>query len=51
VALARVRSLVVVSEEKGGSPSRPRIPMVCEYFQVPCMDVVSFIRDRGWTFS
>lgn len=50
VALARVRSVTVVSEEKGGSQARPRIPMVCEHFEVRCMDVVSFIRDRGWTF-
>lgn len=50
VALAHVRSLIVVSEEKGGSPSRPRIPMVCQHFEVACMDVVTFIRDRGWTF-
>jgi hypothetical protein len=50
VALAQVRSLIVVSEEKGGSPSRPRIPMVCARFEVACLDVVSFIRDRGWTF-
>jgi hypothetical protein len=50
VALARVNSLVVVSEEKGGSQSRPRIPMVCARFEVACLDVVSFIRDRGWTF-
>jgi len=50
VALARVGSLTVVTQEKGGSQARPRIPMVCQHFGVACMDVVSFIRDRGWTF-
>ncbi|PZS35023.1 MAG: DUF4411 domain-containing protein [Pseudonocardiales bacterium] len=50
VALARVRGLTVVTQEKGGSQMRPRIPMVCRQVDVECMDVVSFIRDRGWTF-
>ncbi len=51
VALARVRRLTVVTEEKVGVHKRPRIPMACEHFNVPCMNVVSFIRDCGWRFS
>jgi hypothetical protein len=35
IALARVRRLTVVSEERGGNERRTRIPLVCEHFGVP----------------
>src|SRR5450755_3663262 len=50
IGLARVRNATVVTQERGGSRERPRIPLVCEHFGVPCIDVVGFIRQRGWTF-
>lgn len=50
VALARVRGATVVTQEKGGSRARPRLPMVCEHFGVEHTDVIGFIRRRGWSF-
>lgn len=50
IALARVRRLTVVTEERGGSANRPRIPLVCEHFGVPCMGTLEFIRALGLTF-
>jgi hypothetical protein len=37
IALAKVRRLTVVTEERGGTENRPRIPFVCAHFGVPCM--------------
>ena len=50
IGLARVRRAIVVTQERGGSRARPRIPLVCDHFEVPCTDIVGFIRQRGWTF-
>jgi hypothetical protein len=50
IGLARVRKATVVTQERGGNRARPRIPLVCDYFEVPCTDIVGFIRQRGWTF-
>jgi hypothetical protein len=50
IGLARVRKAIVVTQERGGNRARPRIPLVCDYFEVPCIDIVGFIRQRGWTF-
>jgi hypothetical protein len=51
IAVAEVRGLTVVSQEKPGSAARPQIPDVCAARGVPCIDVLQFIRDQGWTFA
>jgi uncharacterized protein DUF4411 len=51
VALARVEELIVVTEEgKQSTERRPRIPLVCEHFDVPCTNMLEFIEEQGWTF-
>jgi hypothetical protein len=51
IATARVRGLIVVTEERGGTEAKPKIPSVCRAFGVPCIDVLHFIRDQGWSFG
>lgn len=51
IATAKVRGLTVVTEEKGGTERKPQIPSVCEATNVPCVDVLTFIRQAGWKFS
>jgi hypothetical protein len=51
IAVAQVRKIPVVTEERGGSATRPKIPSVCAALGFPCMTVVEFIRSQGWTFS
>ena len=46
--LASVRRLTVVSEEKGGSAGRPKIPFVCQNEGIRCMTLLEFIRELGW---
>lgn len=50
IALAEQHGLTVVTSENRGSPDYPKIPLVCEWRGVPCMDVVTFFRAEGWTF-
>lgn len=50
IALARVRGLVVVSEERGGTADRPRIPLVCGHFGIRTISPLAWIRELGWTF-
>ncbi len=51
IATAQVRGLTVVTEERGGSAAKPKIPSVCAALGVRCIDVLGFIREQGWTFS
>lgn len=51
IATAQVKSLTVVTEEKGGTTTKPKIPSVCRALGVPCVNVLSFLRDQGWSFA
>jgi hypothetical protein len=51
IATARVRSLTVVTEETGGSDTKPKIPSVCQALAVPCVSVLRFLRDQSWSFA
>ncbi|MFH1219109.1 MAG: DUF4411 family protein [Candidatus Eisenbacteria bacterium] len=52
IALARVlRATVVTGEKNEGTPSRPRIPLVCQHFSVPCMNLIGMMRAEGWKFG
>ncbi|NBC31553.1 MAG: DUF4411 family protein [Alphaproteobacteria bacterium] len=43
--------LVVVTEEKGGSAKKPKMPYVCDQEDLRCIDVLQFIRDQKWQFQ
>jgi len=51
IATAKVRRLTVVTEERGGSATKPKIPSVCAGLGVRCIDVLTFFRDQGWSFG
>jgi len=51
IATAQVMGLTVVTEEKGGTDAKPKMPSVCQVLGVPCIDVLSFLRDQGWSFG
>ncbi len=50
IALAAIRSLPVVTQEQGGSASKPRIPYVCRGMRIGCMTMLDVIRAEGWRF-
>lgn len=51
IAAAKLNGYTVVTEEQGGSDRKPKIPSVCRALGVPCIDVLRFLREQGWTFS
>lgn len=51
IALAAQRGCPVVTQEQGGSVSKPRIPFVCGARGVECMSIVEVIRTEGWRFG
>lgn len=51
IALAMTHNGAVVSEETAsGNINRPRIPDVCQALAVPCLTLMDFIEQQGWTF-
>lgn len=51
IAAAEVRRLTVVTEELGGTSSKPKIPSVCAARDVRCIDPLAFMREQGWRFA
>lgn len=50
IALAETRGLVVVTEETFGELNGPRIPLVCNACDVPCIKLIDLIEHEGWVF-
>jgi hypothetical protein len=52
VALARVTGRTVVTEEgwSANPVKNPKIPNVCEHFNVRWIPFVDFLRETGWSF-
>ena len=45
VALAKVRKLTVVTGEIGGTQDRPKIPFVCQHFDIRSINLVQLLRE------
>ncbi len=50
VAIAATRGHVVVSEERQGSPQKPKIPELCDHFGVRRIQFLDIVKWEGWTF-
>jgi len=51
IALASLQGCPVVTQEQGGSATKPRIPYVCSRRRVACMSMLDVIRTEGWRFG
>jgi uncharacterized protein DUF4411 len=51
IALAQCEDCTVVTEEKRrGDQVNPKIPDVCEAYNLRCIPMVELIREQGWQF-
>lgn len=50
IATAWELGMTVVTEERGGSEAKPKIPSVCKSLGIDCLSVVDLIRREGWSF-
>jgi len=49
IARAKVDSACVVTEEKM-KPNAAKIPNVCQYFGIECVNLQGFLQQQGWRF-
>lgn len=49
VACAKIKGGTVVTEERF-KPNAAKIPNVCAHFQIPCINLETFMRNMGWSF-
>jgi len=45
------RCTVVTQEKKSGGPPKVKIPDVCEHYDIPCIDLVTFLRQTGFSMD
>jgi hypothetical protein len=52
IALADIHrpQLTVVTEERGGAPHRPKIPIVCVAEKIKYISLLEMIQKQGWRF-
>lgn len=51
IALAISKGAKVITSEKfADPPRRPRIPNVCQHFNVKCISLYDFFKEQGWKF-
>lgn len=51
IAVAEIKSCMVVSGEKNGGPGQPKIPYVCSVRQVAHRRFVDVVVHEGWVFG
>lgn len=50
IAVARIENCKVVTQEKGGKLTRPKIPYVCAQYNIDCIDLYEFVAEQDWSF-
>lgn len=50
ISLAQITRTVVVTDERGGTVERPRMPFVCQHLGIEFTDALGMIRRLGWSF-
>jgi hypothetical protein len=50
IALAMVENCTVITGEPYGDENKPKIPFVCNQYNIPCINMVGLIREQNWRF-
>ncbi len=50
LAMSENPGLCVVTEERGGSENKPKMPYVCDQVGIRCINLLQMIRDMEWRF-
>ena len=51
IALASLNDCAVVCEEGKGKPTAPKMPDVCDALGIPCIRLLTLVREQGWTYT
>lgn len=50
IAEAWVSNCTLVTEERGGTVNKPKIPNVCRHYGIPTCTILDLILKEEWTF-
>ena len=50
IALALAVGWTVITSEKYSTGSKPKIPDVCKSFNIKCINLIDFFREKKWSF-
>jgi hypothetical protein len=50
IALAMVESCTLITGEQNGNVNRPKIPFICNQYNIRCINIVGLIREQNWKF-
>ena len=50
IGLALSKSWTVITSEHSNPGGKPRIPDVCKNYNIKCIKIVEFFRERGWRY-
>ena len=50
IALAKQNDVTAISAEEGSSEKKPKIPFICENFEIKHITFLEFIRTEKWSF-
>ena len=51
IALAKVNECKVVTQEKYRLNDESKIPYVCRYYSIECIDLYAFVAEQDWVFD
>ena len=52
MAVAQARGAIVVTGEgSDGTPTRPKIPYICDDMGLPCLRFLGVVQNEGWRFA
>jgi hypothetical protein len=50
VALAKTKEWTIITSEKPNPGGRPKIPDVCKKYNVKCLSLIEFFREKAWKY-
>ena len=50
IGLALSKNWTVITSERSNPGGNPRIPDVCRYYNIKCIRLIEFLRERGWKY-
>lgn len=50
IALAQAKQCFLITEERGGSEQKPKIPFICDEYKIPYGGFIEIVHREGWCF-
>ena len=50
VSLAKMKGWALITSEKPGTPTHPKVPDVCRRYGIRCLSLIEFFREMNWKY-